>query len=61
MNNNLEEIAKDKGIKHIWIAQQMGVSHTTIVRWMHHDVQPSARQAIKLADLLGVDIKDIWG
>ena len=50
----LARVIHDQGRKAIWVAERLGVSHTTVTRWSRGEWPiPSARVA-QLATLLGV-------
>lgn len=42
-----------------FVARHMEVSRATIVNWERGNTEPSASEAIKLADLFGVTVKQL--
>ncbi|MBP1545318.1 MAG: helix-turn-helix transcriptional regulator [Oscillospiraceae bacterium] len=60
MNNRLEEIRKEQGIKQEELAQAMGVSRQTIGSLENGRYNPSIILAIKLARFFGMAVEDIF-
>ena len=60
MNNRLEEIRKEQGIKQEELAQAMGVSRQTIGSLENGKYNPSIILAIKLARFFGMAVEDIF-
>lgn len=60
MNNRLEEIRKEQGIKQEELAQAMGVSRQTIGSLENGRYNPSIILAIKLASFFGMAVEDIF-
>lgn len=50
-------VEKDKTGR--WLAEQLGVSVTTISRWCSNSTQPDLITLAKIASLLDVDIKEL--
>lgn len=42
-----------------WLAEQLGVSVTTISRWCSNASQPDLPTLVKIASLLDIDVKDL--
>lgn len=42
-----------------WLAEQLGVSITTISRWCSNAVQPDLKTLNDIANLLKIDVKDL--
>lgn len=42
-----------------WLAEQLGVSVTTISRWCSNATQPDLATLAKIASLINVDIKEL--
>lgn len=42
-----------------WLAEQLGVNPTTVSKWCTNSSQPDLGNLLKIADLLGVDIKEL--
>ena len=45
-NQTIRDIAKKKGVKHWQIAEYLGISEPTIVRWLRVDLSPERKEAI---------------
>ena len=56
----IQSIRKRKGISIRELSRKSGVSHTQILRIETGMESPSLRTLLKLADALGVDIKDTF-
>lgn len=60
-NTRLKEAIERSGLKRKEIAEQSGVSEATISRLLSGDVRtPGVDVAIKLADTLGADVKELF-
>ena len=45
-NQTIREAAKRKGVKHWQIAEHLGISEPTIVRWLRVPLSPERKKAI---------------
>ena len=43
-----------------WLAEQLGKDPATVSRWCSNSIQPSVETFAKIADLLNVDIKELF-
>lgn len=43
-----------------WLAQQMGVNPSTVSKWCTNSSQPDLGNLLRIADLLEVDIKELF-
>jgi len=57
----LNEILEERGIKKKWLADRIGVTPTTITIICKGDSVPTLKVALKIADVLGLTVEDIWG
>ena len=57
--NKIKEILELKGIKQVWLAQQLGKSYNMINSYVQNRRQPSLEDLFKIADILEVDVKDL--
>lgn len=57
--SRLRELVQERGLKHKWLAEQLGVDPTTFSRWMKGRNVPSLAHGVKLARLLGVPVSDL--
>ncbi len=57
--NRIKEILVKKGIKQIWLAEQLGKSYNMVHSYAQNKRQPSIDDLYKIAEILNVDIKDL--
>lgn len=55
--NRIKEVLKEKGVKQIWLAKQLGKSFNTINGYVQNRHQPSLETLYKIAEILNVDPK----
>lgn len=53
-------LIEKKQITRATFARYVGISEASLCRYIRGDRIPSVDIAIKIADLLGVDVKDVW-
>lgn len=56
----LKTIAKKRGIKLGWIAEQVGIEATKFSRIANGTQLPNIDEGLKIAELLKVDARDLW-
>ena len=49
-----------KGLKHKWVAEQMGVAPTVLSRWANDRGKPSIERLFKLAHILNCKVDDLY-
>ena len=57
--NKIKEILEAKGIKQVWLANQLGKSYNMINSYVQNRRQPSLEDLYRIATILDVDIKDL--
>lgn len=57
--NRLKIVLAEKNRTGKWLAEQIGKNEATISRWCSNKVQPSVSQLNEIANILGVDIRDL--
>lgn len=57
--NRLKAVLAEHGKTSKWLAEQLQKNETTISRWCTNDVQPSMENLIAVANLLGIDVKEL--
>ncbi|GAA0875188.1 helix-turn-helix transcriptional regulator [Wandonia haliotis] len=57
--NRIKEVLEEKGIKQVWLADQLGKSYNIVNGYVQNRKQPSLEVLFKIADILQVDIKDL--
>lgn len=57
--NRIKEILETKGIKQIWLSEQLNKSYNMINSYVQNRRQPSLNDLYKIAEILDVDIKEL--
>lgn len=57
--NRIKEVLERKGIKQIWLAEQMGKSYNMVNAYAQNRRQPSLEDLYKIAEILDVEIKEL--
>jgi putative transcriptional regulator len=57
--NKIKEVLEIKGIKQVWLSQQLGKSYNMVNSYVQNRRQPSLEDLYKIADILDVDIKEL--
>lgn len=57
--NRIKVVLVEKKRTNKWLAEQLGVNPTTVSKWCTNSSQPDLGNILKIADLLGVDIKEL--
>ena len=57
---NLKRIIDEKGVQQRWLAEAVGVTEVSMSRYVSGERIPKAPIAIRMADALGVDVKDLY-
>ena len=57
--NRIKEVLEQKGIKQIWLAEQMGKSYNMVNAYAKNRRQPSLEDLYKIAEILDIDIKEL--
>lgn len=60
IKNRLKEILDERGIKQIWLAEQIGISYKTLSNIINGRYNTSLDIAFKIADVLNVKVDDIF-
>ena len=61
-NKRLRQILKERGIKHVWVSEKTGISHSVLKGFLSGRVSSlKADAAIKIAKLLNVDVEYLVG
>ena len=60
-NNKIKLLIVSKGYKQSWVAEQIGVTDTTMSLWATNKTQPNAESLIKLMGILDCTPEDIYG
>lgn len=57
--NRIKVVLVEKKRTNKWLAEQLGVNPTTVSKWCTNSSQPDLGNLLIIADLLGVDIKEL--
>lgn len=57
----LNEILEKRGIKKKWLADQVGITPTTLSKICKGESVPTLKVALKIADVLELKVEKIWG
>ncbi|MBU2950003.1 helix-turn-helix transcriptional regulator [Tamlana agarivorans] len=57
--NRIKEVLEQKGIKQIWLAEQLEKSYNMVHSYVQNKRQPSLDDLYKIAEILNVDIKEL--
>lgn len=60
IKSRIGEVIDSKGLKHRWVAEQVGVAPTVISRWIHNRGKPSVDKLFKLANILNCKVDDLY-
>ena len=57
--NRIKEVLGSKGIKQVWLAEQLGKSYNMVHSYAQNKRQPSIDDLYKIAEILNVDVKEL--
>ncbi len=57
--NRLKAVLAEQGKTNKWLAEKLDKNETTISRWCTNEVQPSMENLVEIANLLGVDVREL--
>ena len=57
--NRIKEVLEQKGIKQIWLAEQLGKSYNMVNSYAQNRRQPSLEDLYKIAEILKVQVKEL--
>lgn len=57
--NRIKVVLVEKKRTAKWLSEEMGVNPSTVSKWCTNSSQPDLGSLLKIADLLGVDIKEL--
>ena len=58
--NRLKVVLAEKRKTNRWLAEKLGVNEATVSRWANDRQQPSLTTFRKIADILGINVKDLF-
>jgi putative transcriptional regulator len=57
--NRIKEVLRAKGIKQIWLCEQLNKSYSQVNGYIQNRTQPRLEVLFQIAQLLDVDVKDL--
>jgi len=57
--NRIRVVLAEQDRTNKWLAERVGKSRTTVSRWCTNEMQPSLETLSEIAEVLGVDIRDL--
>ena len=57
--NRIKQVLQEKGIKQIWLAEQLGKSYNMVNSYVQNRRQPSIEDLYKIAQLLKIEAKEL--
>jgi transcriptional regulator with XRE-family HTH domain len=57
--NRIKEVLDEKGIKQIWLAEQLGKSYNMVNGYVQNRQQPRLEVLFDIARILDVEVKDL--
>ncbi len=60
MECRLKEVLSSRGMSQTFLAKQLGVTKQAVYTWTIQTSYPSLLAAYKVADMLNVQVTDIW-
>ena len=57
--NRIKEVLEEKGIKQVWLADQLGKSFNTVNGYVQNRNQPSLEVLYEIAEILNVNPKEL--
>ncbi len=57
--NRIKEVLHAKGIKQVWLAEQLGKSFNMVNSYVQNRRQPSLEVLYQIAEILDVDVKEL--
>jgi transcriptional regulator with XRE-family HTH domain len=57
--NRIKQVLVQKGIKQVWLADQLGKSYNVVNGYVQNRNQPSLEVLFEIAKILDVDVKEL--
>ncbi len=58
--NRIRVVLAEKNKTNKWLADKIGVTEGTVSKWVTNTQQPSVETFLQMAELLNVDIRDLF-
>lgn len=60
LKSRIGKVIDSKGLKHKWVAMQMGIAPTVLSRWINNRGKPSVERLFKLARILDCKVDELY-
>lgn len=57
--NRIKEVLEERGVKQVWLAEQLGKSFNTVNGYVQNRTQPSLETLYEIASILKIDAKEL--
>jgi len=57
--NRIKEVLDQKGIKQVWLADQLGKSYNMVNSYVQNRRQPTLEILNQIAEILNLDVRDL--
>jgi len=57
--NQIKKVLEEKGIKQIWLAEQLGKSYNMVNSYVQNRRQPSLEVLYQIAEILNIKVSDL--
>lgn len=57
--NRIKEVLEEKGIKQIWLSEQLGKSYNMVNSYTQNRKQPRLEVLFEIAKILNVEVKEL--
>ncbi|MDB3907565.1 helix-turn-helix transcriptional regulator [Crocinitomicaceae bacterium] len=57
--NRLKVVLAEQGRTNKWLSEKLGKNTTTVSRWCTNEMQPSLETLTEIAEVLGVDVREL--
>ena len=57
--NRIKKVLEEKGIKQVWLAEQLGKSYNMVNSYVQNRRQPSVECLYEIAGILNISVKEL--
>lgn len=57
--NRIKEVLEERGVKQVWLAEQLGKSFNTVNGYAQNRKQPSLEVLYQIAEILNIKVSDL--
>jgi transcriptional regulator with XRE-family HTH domain len=57
--NRLKVVLAEQGRANKWLSEKLGKNTATVSRWCTNEMQPSLETLTEIAEVLGVDVREL--